>query len=246
MTILTIIQDAADRLNLPAVSSVIGNQDQTIRGLLQALVQEGKDLLTEDPPWASLILEHTFETEENIEEYVLPDDYQRMINNTCWDRNQYWQVRGGLTPQQWQVIKSGLYQTARLSANFRIKQNTARNGKSFYLDPVPGSQQDQGPRTLVFEYQSNSWVYSPSVQNRSTRPTNDTDEVIFDEEMMTQGVRWRWRQARDLPYAALLSDYRDYRDKLIAQDRAPPTLSINEQPWRLPLGNIPDTGFGFP
>lgn len=243
MTVLSIIQDAADRLNQPAIASVFGNQSQDARALLQALIQEGKDLLTEDPPWADLIAEHTFTTQEGVEEYALPADYQRMINNTCWDRNQYWQVRGGLTPQQWQVIRSGLYQTARLSANFRLKSSTDKKSKAFYLDPIPGTVQDEAPRTLVFEYQRKFWVYEGD--NFYPRPQADTNEVLFDEEMMTQGVRWRWRQARDLPYAALMQEYSDYRNKMIAQDRAPPTLSVNEQPWRLPLGNIPDTGFGL-
>ena len=238
MTVLSIIQDAADRLNLPPITSVVGNQSQEARGLLQALIQEGKDLLTEDPSWSVLVTEHEFQTQNNVEEYALPDDYQRMINNTAWDRNQYWQIRGGITPQQWQVIRSGLYQTARLSSNFRLKASTDKKKRAFYLDPIPTSE-----RTLVFEYYRKLWLFDNG--NFYERPEGDTNNVLFDEELMTQGVRWRWRQARDLPYAALLAEYKDYRDKLISQDRAPPTLSVNEQPWRLPLGNIPDTGFGI-
>lgn len=240
-TVLSIIQSAATRLNLSKqIASVIGNQDQDVKGLLEAFTAEGKDLLTEDPPWATLIKEHHFDTADQVEEYPLPPDYQRMLNNTVWDRNQYWQIRGGITPQQWQVIRSGLYQTARLSSNFRIKQASAGTTKAFYLDPVPGSI-----RPLVFEYQSNFWLHPDGASTFSTDPVNDTDMPIFDDELMIQGVRWRWRQARDLPYAALMADYKSYRDNIIAQDRSPPTLSINEQPWVLPIGNVPDTGYGL-
>lgn len=240
MTVLSIVQDAADRINLPVVSQVVGNQDQTTRSLYQALLSEGKDLLLEDPAWSVLIREHTFTTQPNVEEYALPTDLQRILNNTCWDRDQYWQVRGGVTPQQWQVIRSGLYQTARLSSNFRLKASTDRTKKAFYLDPIPTSQ-----RTLVFEMQSTGWLYSTNGSpDFKSRPSNDGDEVIFDDEMATLGVVWRYLRMRKLPFAFELAQYKDYRDKLIAQDRAPPTLSVASQPWRLPIGNIPDTGYG--
>ncbi len=241
MTVLSIIKDAADRINLPEVSQVIGNQDQTVRALLQALIMEGKDLLLEDPAWSVLIREYEFQTQASVEEYALPDDYQRMLNNTCWDRDQYWQVRGGVTPQQWQVIRSGLYQTARLSSNFRLKAAGDRKKKAFYLDPVPESE-----RTLVFEIQSNGWLYSANGSSVfKGRPTADNDETVFDEELVTLGVVWRFLRMRKLPYAGELAQYNDYRSRSIAQDRAPPTLSVASQPWRLPIGNIPDTGYGL-
>jgi len=241
VTLLSVIQSAADEINLPPVTQVIGNQDQTVRGLLRAFVKEGRDLLQEDPPWSALINEYTFDTVDQQEEYAFPQDYQRMINNTAWDRNQFWQIRGGITPQQWQVIRSGLYQTARLSSNFRIKQGSDKISKAFYLDPIPTSA-----RTLVFEYQSKWWLYDPDNANqRLGVPTADTNGIIFDDELVARGVVWRFLSARNLPFLSELEDYRQYRKRSIAQDRSPPTLTVNEQPWRLPIGNVPDTGFGI-
>ena len=240
MSLLTIIQDAAADINLPKVTQVIGNEDKTVQSLLRAFMKEGKDLLQEDPVWSVQLTEHTFDTEAGIEEYKLPDDYQRMVNNTAWDRAQFWQIRGGITPQQWQVIRSGLYQTARLSSNFRIKQATDKISKAFFLDPIPESV-----RELVFEYQSKWWVYDPSDNSRKERPTKNTDETVFDDELVTRGVIWRFLRMRKLPFATELADYKQYRDRAIAQDRSPPTLTVHEQPWRLPVGNIPDTGFGI-
>lgn len=239
MSVLSIIQDATDEIGLPKPASAVGNQDLTVRGLLRLLAKEGNDLLKEDPCWSTLLGEHTFATVDQVEEYALPADYQRMINNTAWDRNQFWQIRGGITPQQWQVIRSGLYQTARLSSNFRIKQASDKVSKAFYLDPIPSSV-----RTLVFEYQSRWWVFDTQ-GTRLPRPASDTDTVAFDEELMTRGLVWRFRKARGWPFAADYADYQDYRDAMIAQDRSPPTLTINETPWRLPIGNTPDTGFGL-
>jgi len=240
MTVLSIVQDAADEIGLPTVSQVVGNEDPTVKALYRALVKEGRDLLKEDPAWSFLIREYTFDTVDGQEEYALPDDYQRMLNNTCWDRNQFWQVRGGITPQQWQVIRSGLYQTARLSSNFRLKANADGTKKAFFLDPVPSSV-----RTLVFEMQSTSWFYEPPGTLRIGKPEGDGWEIKFDDDLVTRGVVWRFKAMRNLAFAADLADYQSYRDALIAQDRAPPTLTVNESPWRLPLGNIPDTGFGI-
>ena len=241
MSLLTIIRDAADEIGpLDDINQVIGNDNKTVKALLRAYIKEGTDLLQEDPAWSTQINEYTFTTQDGVEEYALPEDFQRMINNTAWDRAQFWQIRGGITPQQWQVIRSGLYQTARLSANFRLKQASNKVSKAFYLDPIPG-----GARELVFEYQSKWWVYDTNTLARKARPTDDSDETIFDDELVTRGVVWRFLRMRKLPFATELADYKQYRDRAIAQDRVPPTLTVNEQPWRLPIGNVPDTGFGI-
>lgn len=238
MTVLSVIRDAAARIRIPQPSSIVGTTDRQELALLGAFIEEGKDLLTEDPGWSFLNKEFTFDTVAGVENYALPGDYERMINNTIWDRNQFWQVRGNLTPQQWQVIRSGLYQTARLSANFRIKQAASGIGQEFFLDPIPGSV-----RTLVFEYYSNAWTNNGVATFEN--PPADTTEVAFDEELLTRGVVWRYKQGADLPFAADLIKYNDFKDKLIAQDKPSPTLTVNEMPWRLPIGNIPDTGFGL-
>lgn len=240
MTILTIANKALDRIGLPQVSSLVGNTgDAMARAMLGFLNEEADDLLLEDPGWSFLISEHTFDTVAGKEDYAFPADFQRMINNTTWDRNQFWQVRGGITPQQWQVIRSGLYQSARLSSNFRIKQSPGGVGKSFYLDPIPESV-----RELVFEMTSIAWVVDGTTA--IIAPSSDDNGVQFSEELMTLGLIWRYKSARNLPFSADFAKYKYLRDRLLAQDRAPPTLSLNAQPWRLPIGNVPDSGIGMP
>ena len=239
MTVLSIIQNAADRISLTdsQVSSVIGSSNKTVRALYQAFLEEGADLLTEDPPWAEMITEYTFDTVAGQENYPFPPQFDRILNNTVWDRNQFWQVRGGLTPQQWQMIRSGLYQTARLSSNFRIKRAPDGIGKEFFLDPVPESV-----RTLVYEAVFKGWITDGG--NTYETPQDDTNEVIFDDELMTLGVVWRYKQERSLPYQTNLVKYAERRNKLIAQNKSPTILTLNEQRWYLPIGNVPDTGYG--
>lgn len=240
MTLLSIANEALDRIGLPQITALVENTgDPVARAMLQFIKAEGKDLLLEDPGWSFLIKEYEFDTVAGKEDYSFPPDFQRLINNTTWDRNQFWQVRGGITPQQWQVIRSGLYQSARLSSNFRIKQSPGGVGKSFYLDPIPESV-----RPLVFEMVSSGWLVDET--SPITEPTSDTNGVQFDEELMIQGTVWRFKAARNLPFSTDLAVYSRYRNRAIAQDRAPPTLSVNQQPWRLPIGNIPDSGIGMP
>ena len=242
MSVLTMVQDAVDDIGLPEVTQVVGNSDRNTRALLRALNTEGLSLLTEDPPFAILNKEHTFQTVNGQDSYDLPDDWEYGLNNTTWDQTVFWQVRGDITPMQWQLIRSGLYQTARLSSNFRIVRDP--NGtavKKFRIDPVPG---DDAPHTIVFEYISNGWL-TDGMGSFFSRAQSDSDTALLNEELITMGIIWRFLKARDLPYDMQFAEYKDRRDRIVAQARPSPTLGITKQPWRLPIGNVPDTGFGI-
>ena len=48
MSLLSIIQDAADEIGVPQPSQVVGNKDKTTTALLRAYIKEGRDLLQEE------------------------------------------------------------------------------------------------------------------------------------------------------------------------------------------------------
>lgn len=238
-TVLKIVQDVTADLSLPEPSFVVGNTDPNVRQLARYLVKTATDCVKHDPPFAILQREYTFQTTQGEGEYDLPPDFQRMISDTVWDRNQYWQVRGSLSPQQWQVIKSGLVQTARISSNFRVKRSSSVAAKKFFLDPVAGEDNTE----LVFEYISNAFLETPEATVRS-QLTADDDIVIFDAELMKMGIVWRWREARGHPYQTMMAEYMSNMDIETANDIPAPALSPTSVPYTLPVGNVPDSGFG--
>ncbi len=162
MTILSTLQHVARLINLRPPSSVIGSTDPMILTMLEIANEEGKYLRTEYD-WAQLSKEYTFTLSASTETYALPYDFDRFLHRTMWDRSQNWEIRGPLTPQEWQWRKSGVSSQGPRE-NFRIRGSASNQ---FYINPTPGST-DSG-RTIVFEYQSASWI----------RPKTWTANTVF-------------------------------------------------------------------
>lgn len=168
--------------------------------------------------------------------YALPSDYAWMIDRTEWDRTKRWQVFGPLTPQQWQVLKSGLSPTGP-RRRFRIM------GGAYWLDPVP-----YDTATLAYEYYSSAWCLTGG--NSSTPAslfTTDNDTYLLPDDLMILGLIWRYRRAKGLDYAQEFETYdralqtqigRDIGSQIISLDVATPDIGL------LTSNQIPDTGFG--
>jgi hypothetical protein len=169
--------------------------------------------------------------------YPMPSDYDHAINQTFWDRNYRWQMLGPLTPQEWQVLKSGIAPTGP-RIRFRIE------GNSFMVDPYPNSV-----TTLAFEYISNGWCASVGGTAQSSWML-DTDVGTLSEELMTQSLIWRWRAAKGLDYSNEYQMFINAAERAAARDGGGSrTLLTNRQQMSSPLMNsnqIPDSGYGVP
>lgn len=239
MSLLQIIQDATDELGLPRPAAVVSNTDNTVRALLRYANAEGKALARHKSSWAELQREHTFSTADGTAEYSLPDDFDRFIDDTAWDRANYWEMRGPLSPQDWQEVKSGLTQTAALRRRWRVKRAASGSAKVFFVDPTPSSVD-----TLVFEYISSGWCRNAADDTYYSRWNADTDEPLLDAEVMTKGVVWRWKAGRGLEYAIDLAEYEGMRDERAASSSGSKILPIGTTRLVLPDGIVPETGFG--
>lgn len=195
MSLLSLVQDAADRIGLVRPSSVVGNSDPQVRSLLAAAQQDGKALARRHD-WQKLVKEKTFTATATEEQSgVLPDDFERMIPGSFWNRSQDRRVAGPLSPQRWQLLKSGLIVMPWDS--YRIR------GNSFLMNPTPIAGD-----SMAFEYVSTFWCGAAD----TTAPTraawaSDTDIGFLDEELLTLGVVWRFKKARGLEYAEDLQEY---------------------------------------
>lgn len=239
MSLLQIIQDATDELGLPRPTSVISSTDNTVRALLRYANAEGKALARHKGSWAELQREYTFNTADGTAEYSLPSDFDRFIDDTAWDRANYWAMRGPLSPQEWQEVKSGLTQTAALRRRWRVKRSASGSAKVFFVDPTPSSVDE-----LVFEYISSGWCRNAADDTYYARWNADTDEPLLDAEVMTKGVVWRWKAGRGLEYAVELAEYEGMRDERAASSHGAKILPIGTTRLALPDGVIPETGFG--
>jgi hypothetical protein len=234
MTMLSIIQDTCDRMGIPRPSSVIGSTDTQVRQLLALLNEEGQDL-TKRGLWQSMTKEHTFVTTATPSQTntPIPDDLDRFIDDSFFNRTQVRKLRGPITPQEWQAFQAQpLYNLVYLA--FR-----ERDG-SFLITPTPPAGD-----TIAYEYISTNWVVS-SMGVEKTSFTADDDVSYLPEDLLKSGLRWRWKQAKGLPYGEDMQTYERDVQRQLGMDGGARALNITGQELIFPYGvNLPEGGFGL-
>lgn len=239
MNLLSIAQNVAYEVGFEPPAFLYGNTDATARQILALCNREGK-VLSRRHNWSMLQKEHIFTTVNGQDNYDLPDDFERLLDGTLWDRSTYQSMRGPLSPQQWQQYRSGLIGAAGIKRSFRIKRGTDPVNQ-IYIDPVPSANGDE----LVLEYISQNWVRNEAATQTSDVWQDDTDEPILPENILVLGVVWRFLLAKGLDYTMALQEYEREVSQSIARDGGMPSLSLQ------PLSNgsfglnLPDSNFNI-
>jgi hypothetical protein len=228
MTLLTIVQDAADRLGLTRPSTVVTSTDPLIVTLLGLAQEEGKALYDRHT-WQVFQTEYTFSTANGTASYVLPTGFDQMIKGTVFNRTRRRQMFGDLSPMQWQRTQASL--VTMVNPAFRIK------GDLFFISPTPTSIE-----TVAYEYITKNWCRSAALAGQS-RWAADTDTGVLDEELTTLGVKWRFKKSKGLDYAEDMNDYEIKVNKAIFKDGARVVIDTSCTEWdRIPHSPIvPET-----
>ncbi len=166
--------------------------------------------------------------------YAMPEDYDRQIDKTHYDKSKRWQMLGPETPQQWQFLKSSYISTGpRL--RYRIM------GGFFQIWPAVNT-----PEYLGFEYVSNAWVRSSTGAARSLFSA-DNDTCIFPDRLMILGLKRRYFEVKGFDASAYIRDFERQRSIAKANDAGSPTLSFAPSPTEILIGveNLPDTNYGL-
>lgn len=205
MTLLTIARNAATRLGLTQPSSVINSTDPNAVVLLAMAQEEGKTLARRNE-WQVLQTEHTFQTADGTVSYSLPDDFDRILKDTVFNRTRRRRMVGDLTPDQWQQTQASL--VTMVNPAFRIR------GGSFLISPTPSAVE-----TVAYEYMSTKWCQSSSGTAQAEWAA-DTDVGKLSEDLMTLGVIWRYRASKGLEYGEAMNTYEMEVAKAILNDGA--------------------------
>lgn len=240
MTLLTITENVAKQIPISVPTTVIGNTNREVSLLLSCIQKAGESISRRaEDGWVVQQLEHTFSTVNGTAAYSLPSDFRHLINTTLWDRSNYWELRGPLSPKQWQQYKSSvLGNTDGFRRRFRIKGTSGTN--EFYIDPTPSEA-----ATLVFEYVSNTWCES-SGGTAQTSFQADSDVAIIDEWLIELEALWRYLQRQGFGYQEEFNEAEKEINTAIARDGGASELTLGRyEPFELITSkNAPDTGFG--
>lgn len=239
-TLLQIVQAAVDELgSVNRPTTVVGSQDQGVQQLLALANREGKELAARDGihgGWPQLRKEQSITTVASQANYAFPSDLQYFINTTAWDRSQHWPLRGPVSPQEWQVLKSGTIGSVGPRTRFRVMAG------EIYFDPTPSTNGD----AYIFEYYSNAWCES-SGGTAQTEWGADTDVPLLPDDCFILGLIWRFRRAKGLDYQEEFNAYEELVTRELGRSGMAPVLDMTGSMNTLRFideDNIPDSGYG--
>lgn len=240
MSLLTIAQAVANAVPLATPTVLVGSSDQNAKLILAMAQRAGKSLAGRIADgWLAMVAEHTVTTVSGQADYDLPADFKRLVDGTLWDRSRYWEMRGPLSPQQWQRYKSSAIGQAAIQRRWRIR--SVAGTPKFSIDPTPS---DDGA-TLVFEYVSTGWCQS-AAGTRQAAWAADGDTGILDEYLLELETTWRVLERLGLAYAEAQDEAEREIRKAIARDGGGPVLSLNAPPAGPgnPFDGVPEGGWG--
>ena len=242
MSLLSVCQDTARIVGFEPPNSIVGNSDTTARRLFGLVNIAGKSIAkVSGVSWPILEVEYTFSTVDGQAEYSLPSDFDYVISDTIWNRDEFDIIRGPMTPQQWQQYKSGIIGSSVFRQRYRFKRAASSLINVFVIDPTPSSAQD-----MVFEYVSKNWVRDSGSTNSYDSYQNDTDVALLDEYLITLSLVWRFKKEKGLDYIVDLKEYETELMKAQSRNGKAPTLWLGRgnSSYLLSNRNFPDTGYG--
>lgn len=235
LTAQQIINRASILLGLGSQDTPYASNDANVAMLREMLASGGEDLVREFE-WAHLRKQCDITAVAGTDNYTLPADFNRFINQTEWNRSSKLPLGGPVTPQGWQLLKT-LNVIAAVQMFFRTKANT------IILLPVPAGEYD-----LALEYMSGYWVSDDGDFGTTNTPTNDTQIILLDSQMMVHRIRRDFLEAKGFDSAAASNAYEAALTVAKGNDEAAPVLNLNHNPYNrarlLDGSNLPPTGYG--
>ena len=233
-TILQIVNRILPEINLPTLTALVGNTNQTAVRTLALANREGRELATH--PWRILIKRHIFTTVSSADAYGLPSDFRQFVDGTFWNDDNDEIAFGPVGDQRWQADLSGLTTTY---INDRWQLRADGNSNKIFLRPEPTSAED-----LTFFYVSDGWCRTKS-GTRKTEWSADTDVLLLPELVYELGLKVRLLRAQRRDFTLELAEYQRELNKEKARDGGMETVRIlGPSDDAFYPGRIPDTGFG--
>ena len=190
MTLLTIAQSVLrETKNSSIPTTIIGNTQDVALQILEVLKVSMVEL-ARSYDWQELQKEKTFTAAANTQNYDLPADFDRFINETFWNVAEMWPVKGPMTPEEWRILKNSTISGGATTEYFRIR------GGHTVLFPIPSSSTD----SYIYEYITNKIINS-SAGVGQTEWLADTDVPVIDEYIVRLDATWRWLSKNGRPYA---------------------------------------------
>ena len=229
-SVLEIVNSSLQELGLPQVITAVSSQDdqtgyQTL-GLVNALGTQ----LVKAHDWQQLMFTQIFVGDGIQDEFDMPPNFGRIVNQTEWSAKMGRPMFGPVSPQGWSWIQFGI--VAPIGGyRYRILQ-----GK-LLVSPAPAPGEE-----ISFYYISRNWVYDPVTTQFKDKIEADEDQPIFDDYMMIAGVKMKLWSAKGMNATELNREFDFMLAAEKSQTQGAPVISLDRarDPFLLNIRNIPD------
>jgi len=228
--VLTIVNQALQELGLPQVLTTTSALDDQTGFQLLGLVNALGTQLVKAHDWQFLegVVEITCDGIDN--EFDLPSDFGRIVNQTQWATSMKRPMYGPMSPQGWSWTQYGIVSVG-VYYRYRILRN------KFCVFPTPAAGEK-----INFYYISRNWVYDPITDEYFDKVTQDTDEPLFDQFLMTAGCKYKLWNAKGMDATDLGNQLSYMIEAEKAQSQGAPVLSLDSA-WNsfyISGRNVPD------
>jgi hypothetical protein len=229
-SVLVTVNSALQELGLPQVATVVSAQDdqtgfQTL-GLVNALGTQ----MVKAHDWQQLMFTQEFFGDGITDEFDMPANFGRIVNQTEWSSKMGRPMFGPISPQGWSWIEFGI--VAPIGGyRYRILQNKLK------VAPVPAAGEK-----INFYYISRNWVYDPVTLLFKDKITEDDDEPIFDNYLMIAGVKMKLWAAKGMNATELNREFEFMISAEKAQTQGAAVIALDRavDPMLLSVRNIQD------
>ena len=204
-TLIEICRAVADKVQLERPLSIAGSTDPAGQRLLQ-LAQEAGDEVMRAYDWQILRKEQTFTAlAQEVQTSILPDDFDRFVAETFWDRTNKQLLTGPIPAVRYQSLKAEAYaDTPRFF--------TLRTGAVAVIpDPAGGEN-------YAFEYVSNEWCESSGGTGQSAWAA-DSDVAVVDANLIQFHMTASFLEGEGMPAGFAIGRYLSRLKQLIRNER---------------------------
>lgn len=215
MSLLSIVQEAAGALSLPAPVSVVGNSDGSAMQWLNLAKREGNEL-SKRHDWQNLIVQKTWtSTATQAQSLAIGSDFDRLVPDAeVWNRTSNLKYLGPVSSIEWMRLQSGI--SGGVAGWWRLIGNVL----NIYPAPTAG-------QTMAWEYLSKNWCQSSGTVGQATWAA-DSDTGLIPEFLMSLGLTWRWLRAKGMDYAEDMATYEREVEKSSSRDRGMRVMSVGK------------------
>ncbi len=236
-TAINILNAASQELGLGVVSlssAANGNIGYQLLGMLNALGEE--TLRVHD--WQNMEQVFEFTGDGITEEFPLPDDFGRQVNQTQWASSSKRPLMGPVSPQVWSWCQYGLVGGAGVFYRYRIL------GNSYRVFPVlPAGE------VCNLYYIGRNWVLNhapPPVYIDSVVHPEDVPQL--DSRLLIAGIKAKIWSQKGFDATVLQREFMELLQSEKGQSQGAPVISLSGGAGSglIGWGNLPETGWGIP